>query len=197
MERKPTRFKTAMSLDYSNENLSDDISSIYSRMPETPKSFLSWSSSPVPLPPRHELPEINPLDHQIALARGSTMALETTRARLDVSKYHKRMSLAELREEKISQRDRQEEENQFYRSCFENFRQLATTAIEASAVETTQDLSLQSHFEPEQANTNLKLALDRLRVALENSRVQEAQAEQEWKRKWKASRFWNPAPRWI
>ncbi|KAJ6101891.1 hypothetical protein N7486_004318 [Penicillium sp. IBT 16267x] len=186
-----------MSLDCSNENLSDDISSIYSRTPETPKSFLSWSSSPAPLPPRHELPEINPLDHQIALARGSTMALETTRARLTVSKYHKKLSLAELKEEKISQRDQQEEENQFYRSCFENFRQLATTAIEASAVETTQDLSLQSHFEPERGNANLKLAVDRLRVALENSRVQEAQAEREWKRKWEASRFWNPAPRWI
>ena len=111
-----------MSFDCGNENLSDDISSIYSRTPETPKSFLSWSYSPAPLPPRRELPEINPLDHQIALARGSTMALETTRARLSVSKYRNKLSLAELKEEKISQRDQQEEENQFYRSCFENFR---------------------------------------------------------------------------
>lgn len=186
-----------MSFDCGNENLSDDISSIYSRTPETPKSFLSWSYSPASLPPRRELPEINTLDHQIALARGSTMALETTRARLSVSKYRNKLSLAELKEEKISQRDQQEEENQFYRSCFENFRQLVITAIEASAVETTQDLSLQSHFEPERGNANLKLAIDRLRVALENSRVQEAQAERDWKSKWKVSRFWNPAPRWI
>ena len=188
---------TSMSFDCDNKSIFDDVSSIYSRTPETPKSFLSWSHSPAPHPPRRELPEINPLDHQIALARGSTMALETTRARLSVSKYNKKLSLAELKEEKISQRDQQEEENRFYRSCFENFRQLVIIAIEASAVEKTQDLSLQRHFEPERGNENLKLAIDRLRVALENSRVQEAQAERDWKSKWKASRFWNPAPRWI
>jgi ribosomal protein S20 len=114
---------------------------------------------------------------------------------LSVSKYRNKLSLTKLKEEKISQRNQQEEENQFYRSCFKNFRQLVITAIEASAVETTQDLSLQSHFEPKQGNTNLKLVIDKLRVALENFWVQEAYAERDWKSKWKVSRFWNPAPR--
>jgi hypothetical protein len=50
----------------------DGASSIYSRSPESPKDMLS--PMPMMLPPRHNLPEINSLDHQIALARGSTMA---------------------------------------------------------------------------------------------------------------------------
>jgi hypothetical protein len=58
---------TSMSFDCDNKSIFDDVSSIYSRTPETPKSFLSWSHSPAPHPPRRELPEINPLDHQIAL----------------------------------------------------------------------------------------------------------------------------------
>ena len=83
----------------------DDASSIYSRSPESPKDMLS--SMPMMLPPRHDLPEINSLDHQIALARGSTMALETTRTRLKCSKSRNRLSLQELKEERICQRDQQ------------------------------------------------------------------------------------------
>ncbi|KAF9890693.1 hypothetical protein FE257_005559 [Aspergillus nanangensis] len=55
----------------------DDASSVYSRLSDTPKS----AQSPVPLI-MQDLPDIQPLDHQIYLARGSTIALETTRARL-------------------------------------------------------------------------------------------------------------------
>lgn len=186
-----------MPLDYENEDTLDDASSIYSRTPETPKSFLSWSHTPVPSPLRRDLPDINSLDHQIALARGSTMALETTRARLSILKNQKKLSLLELKNQKIAQREHQEDENQFYSSCFDNFRRLATTVFEVSAVEPTQDLSLQSHFDPELGNANLKLTLDTLRVALENSRIQEAQAERNWKSKWKVSRLWDSAPRWI
>lgn len=186
-----------MVLDNEDEGIFDDSSSIYSRTPETPKSFLSWSHTLESVLPVRESPDINPLDHQIALVRGTTMALETTRARLSISKYNKKLSLRELKNEKLSQREQQEEENQFYRSCFENFRRLVVTVFEVSAVEPTQDMSLQSHFDPEQANANLKLAVDRLRVALEASRSQEAQDERAWKSKWKVSRFWDPAPRWI
>ncbi|CAG7993568.1 unnamed protein product [Penicillium salamii] len=56
----------------------DDASSIYSRPPETPKSTLPLDKSLHRLETRHDRPDINSLDHQIALARGYTMALEMT-----------------------------------------------------------------------------------------------------------------------
>jgi hypothetical protein len=170
----------------------DDASSIYSRSPESPKDMLS--SMPMMLPPRHDLPEINSLDHQIALARGSTMALETTRTRLKCSKSRNRLSLQELKEERICQRDQQENENQFYRSCFENLLNLTMSIIDVS-----QELTLQYHFEPEARpldNERVFQAVRKLRVALEQSRIREAQAEQIWKRQWKVSRI-NHTTRWI
>ncbi|CAP91084.1 Pc13g00150 [Penicillium rubens Wisconsin 54-1255] len=112
----------------------DDASSIYSRSPESPKDMLS--SMPMMLPPRHDLPEINSLDHQIALAR---------------------------------------------------------------VIDVSQELTLQYHFEPEARpldNERVFQAVRKLRVALEQSRIREAQAEQIWKRQWKVSRI-NHTTRWI
>jgi hypothetical protein len=149
---------------------------------------------PMILPIRHDLPEINSLDHQIALARGSTMALETTRTRLKCSKSGNRLSFQELKEERICQRDQQENENDFYRSCFQNFLNLSMAIIEVS-----QELTLQYHFEPEARpldNEWVFQAVRKLRVALEQSRIREAQAEQIWKRQWKMSRV-NHTTRWI
>lgn len=186
-------FSPKMSLKATEQHsTADDASSIYSRSPESPKSL----SNPMPmiLPIRHDLPEINSLDHQIALARGSTMALETTRTRLRCSKSRNRLSLGELKEERICQRDQQENENQFYRSCFENFLDLTMAIIEVS-----QELMLQYHFEPEVrplANKRVFQAVRKLRVAMEQSRIREAHAEQVWKRQWKVSRV-NHTTRWI
>jgi hypothetical protein len=117
----------------------DDPSSVYSRSPESPKPVLKLM--PIILPIRHDLPEINTLDQQIALARGSTMALETTRSRLRGSKTRHRLSLSEMKEEKIRQRDQQEHENEFYRTCFKSLHQLVTVVIES-----IQELVLQYHF---------------------------------------------------
>jgi hypothetical protein len=122
--------------------LDDDISSIYSRSPNCPKfstpaqSKLNSASS--------DLPEINSLDHQISLASGSTIALETTSARLQPLKYTHGLSLHRLREEKLQQLKTQEDENRFYRSCCENFFELS-----AGAIDVMQDLLLQPLFEPE------------------------------------------------
>lgn len=173
----------------------DGTSSIYSRSPESPKSNLPSQFKSRPLPTKHDLPEINSLDHQIALARGSTIALETTRTRLQCSKTGGRLSLPERREEKLRQWERQESENRFYRSCCDIFHDLSAVAIDAS-----QDLTLQSHFEPEVnpvGNVRVLQAAHRLRSALEQSRTLEAQAEQEWKRQWNVSRVWNTTARWI
>lgn len=173
----------------------DDASSVYSRSPESPKPVLPLTLMPVILPIRHDLPEINALDHQIALARGSTMALETTRSRLRGTKARHRLSLSELKEEKIRQRDQQEHENDFYRTCFKNLHQLVTVVIDS-----IQELALQYHFEPEATpggNPRLLQTIQLLRLAVENSRAQEAKAEQEWTRQWNISRFGRPTARRI
>ncbi|KAJ5082778.1 hypothetical protein N7532_011821 [Penicillium argentinense] len=123
------------------------------------------------------------------------IALETTRSRLQKSKERNRLSLPHVKEEKLNQRIQQESENDFYRSCFENFRDLATAAIEA-----IDELELQYHFEPEAepiGNNNLQKSLDTLRTILENSKNREAKAEHQWKQKWNISRMCKPACRWL
>ena len=173
----------------------DNTSSIYSRATDSPKRFSSCALTPIILPIRHDLPEINSLDHQIALARGSTIALETTRSRLQKSKEEKRLSLPELKEQKQNERIEQESENDFYRSCFTNFRELATATFQA-----IDELELQYFFEPEAepiGNRNVRKALDALHNTLEESKNREAKAENQWKQRWNISRFGKPACRWL
>ncbi|CAG8917618.1 unnamed protein product [Penicillium salamii] len=168
-------------------------SSIYSRSPNSSKDILIDDS--IPLPTGHDLPEINSLDHQIALVRGSTIALETTRKRLKESKDRRRLSLPESRQEKLRQCQIQERENHFYRSCLDIFHTLSTAVAEVS-----EGLTLQYLFEPEASpvgNVRVSHAVNSLCVALENSRVQEARAEREWKRQWNVPRICNPSTRWI
>lgn len=177
---------------------SDDASSIYSRSPDCPKAGLRLDEIPKRLHTRHDLPEINSLDHQIALARGSTMALETTRTRLRCSKSRHRLSLPETKEEKIRQLNEQEAENEFYRRCHDIFQQLSVTVLDV--IEVSQDLALQCHYDSElsiSAKTQIWQQMTSLRGALEQSRSREALAEQDWKRKWNISRVWSPSTRWI
>lgn len=172
----------------------DDSSSVYSRPIDSPKVSLT-SRAASTLPAKHELPEINSLDHQIAMARGSTMALETTRVRLQSSKSEHRRSLPELRSEKLRQLGQQRSENEFYQACLENLHELSNSVIEA-----IQDLTLQSYFEPDATsvrNLNILQAIRHLRERLEKSRVQEARAEQNWKSQWNPCRIWDPTSRWI
>jgi hypothetical protein len=167
----------------------DDASSIYSRPQEVPKRALTWDLIPIILPIRHDLPEINSLDHQIAVAKGSTMALETTRTRMQITKGRRPVSLSELKIEKLRQRDQQETENQFYRSCFENLSELLTDVL---------NIANMLELEPNEIGPGrIREIIVRLRAALDKSRVREAQAEQEWKRQWSVSRLWRPAGRWI
>ncbi|KAJ5558922.1 hypothetical protein N7461_002894 [Penicillium sp. DV-2018c] len=66
-------------------------------------------------------------------------------------------------------------------------------------IDVSQELTLQYHFEPEARpldNERVFQAVRKLRVALEQSRIREAQAEQIWKRQWKVSRT-NHTTRWI
>lgn len=173
----------------------DDASSIYSRSSQSPKLAQPSTGRTAALPVTHDLPEINSLDHQIALARGSTIALETTRTRLRCAKTDHRLSMPELREEKLRQWEHQNHENQFYEECLVVFRDLSALAIDVS-----QDLTLQHYFEPEVSpvgNARVLELVHKLRGALEQARAQEAQAEHEWKRRWNVPRFAGPSSRWI
>jgi hypothetical protein len=173
----------------------DDASSTYSRFSHTPKLEQSTSGPGIPLPATHDLPEINSLDHQIALARGSTMALETTRARLRCAKPDRPLSLPEMREEKLQQWENQDRENRFYGECLAIFDELSTSVTCVS-----QTLALQHYFEPESSpvgNARVLEAVHKLREALENSRKREAQAENRWKRQLNVPRLGSPSSRWI
>lgn len=167
----------------------DDASSIYSRPSDVPKRALTWDLIPIILPISHDLPEINSLDHQIAVANGSTMALEMMRTRMQSTKGRSPLSLSELKAEKLRQRDQQETENQFYRSCFENLSELLSDVLSV-----THMLELKAS---EFNQSSIREITVRLRAALDKSRVREAQAEQEWKRQWSVSRIWKPAGRWL
>jgi hypothetical protein len=57
----------------------EDDASVYSRSPDCPKLELPSQAPTVPPPAGFDLLDISLLDHQIALAGGSTMALDTTR----------------------------------------------------------------------------------------------------------------------
>ncbi|CDM32581.1 unnamed protein product [Penicillium roqueforti FM164] len=163
----------------------DNTSSIYSRSTDTAKDTIPITTIPTTLQIKPSLPKINLLDHQISIASGSTMALETTRPQLRKSKTQPEMSMAELKTERIQQHRQQGLKNDFYCKYFESFHQLISTTIDA-----TQSLALQYHFN--RANSpsgdpRLIRAIVSLRVALNKSRAEETSTEQEWKQQWKVS----------
>ncbi|KAL7649037.1 hypothetical protein ACMYSQ_012544 [Aspergillus niger] len=121
---------------------SEDDASIYSRSLDSRKLGLVSRAPPVCPPAGFDLPDINPLDHQIALARGSTMA--TTRTCLQAVKSARRRSVPETLKDKRQQWEQQERENQFYEYCLHIFQNMTAVAIDVS-----QELSLLQLFEPE------------------------------------------------
>lgn len=159
-------------------------SSIYSRNPEAspvPPLAIPRKARPTDSPAHHDLPEINLIDHQIALARGTTMALETTRGRLQNAKRHRPRSLWDTLEDKWRQWKRQEDENRFFRTCHSIFDDLAAVAVEVSDA-----LILQHEFEPEASpagNERILLAMRKLQEALGDSEEKEARAREDWHRR--------------
>ncbi|GCB28308.1 hypothetical protein AAWM_11193 [Aspergillus awamori] len=174
-------------------------SSIYSRehevAPVPPLSILRKGRSPTDSPARHDLPEINLIDHQIALARGTTMALETTRVRIRNAKKNGPRSLRDTLEEKWRQWKRQEDENRFFRTCLRIFDDLAAVAGEVS-----DDLILQHEFEPEVSpvgNRRILLVMRKLQEALSDSHRKEARAREKWDRRLNLPDIHAPVPQWI
>lgn len=173
----------------------DTTSSIYSRSTDTAKDAIPMTTIPTNLQIKPSLPEINLLDHQISMARGSTMALETTRPRLRKSKTQPQMSILELKAERMQQHSQQGLENNFYSKCFESFHQLVSATMDA-----TQSLALQYHFNPAKSpsgDPRLIRAIVLLRVALDKSRAEETSAEQEWKQQWRVSSVRQSSLRWL
>lgn len=173
----------------------DNTSSIYSRSTDTAKYAIPMTTISTTLQIKSSLPEINLLDHQISMARGSTMALETTRPRLRKSKTQPQMSIFELNAERMQQHSQQGLENDFYSQCFETFHQLVSTTMDA-----TQSLALQYHFNPANSPSGDPRpirAIASLRVALDKARAEETSAEQEWKQQWKVSSVRQSSLRWL
>ena len=174
---------------------SEDQSSIYSRSPDSPKLGLPSQAQTVPPPAGFDLPDINPLDHQIALAGGSTMALDTTRTRLQAAKSARRRSVPETVKDKRQQWTQQERENQFYEDCLHIFQRLTAVAMDVS-----QELSLLQYFEPEvnlAGHPRIWEAAQKLRDALRQAWEQEAVVEYEWKKQWNMPRMGTPSSRWV
>lgn len=123
------------------------------------------------------------------------MALEATRARLQSAKNKYGMSPSEARDSKIRQWEHQKHENAFYAACRENLLVLLDAAVEIS-----QRLILQYHFEPEVStvgNVRLLQAIQDLDVLLGESKAQEADAEQIWRREWNVASVEVPKDSWI
>jgi hypothetical protein len=161
---------------------SDNSSSIYSRPLDAAKHETSANTLPKIPSIGLSVPEINILDHQISMARGSTMALEMTRSRLQLCKGQINIPRADLRRQKLRQKAQQERENEFYRDCFRMFRQLIITIMES-----TRNLVLQYHFHPGKGavkDPRLIRTIILLRVALDKSRAEETEAEKQLKQQW-------------
>ena len=182
-----------MSFDFEDsQEISDSASSVYSRLPGSPGPLMTLEAR---LALIQEQPEINSLDHQIAMSRGSSIALETLRSRLRRSKQEIELSPARLRDARLRQWEQQQYENEFYASCRRNFNELSTVVLDV-----TKETTLQCDFEPDVdpvGNIQLLRAILSLRGALETSRKQEAEAEQVWKCQWKTSRIWSSSDSWI
>lgn len=181
-------FRKALSVHFR-----DSASSIYSRPADTAKDVKPIEMTTV-APLRTSFPEINSLDHQIAMAGGSTMVVETTRPRLKVSKKSSKTTPRALKQQWLQQRNQQARENEFYTNCFQAFHQLVATVMDS-----TQDLALQYHFNPGASpagDPRLIRTIVLLKTALDKSRMAEAQAEAEWKRQCGLS-VRKVATRWV
>ncbi|RDH26554.1 hypothetical protein BDQ94DRAFT_164373 [Aspergillus welwitschiae] len=154
-----------------------DDASIYSRSPDSPKLGLLSRAPP------------------IALARGSTMALNTTRTRLQAVKSARRRSVPQTLKDKRQRWEQQERENQFYEYCLHVFQNMTAVAIDVS-----QELSLLQLFEPEvnlAGHPRVWEAAQKLRDALRQVQKREAVAEYEWKKQWNIPHMGMPSSQWV
>jgi hypothetical protein len=142
-----------------------------------------------------EYPEVNQVDHLIRGYEGATIALETMRSRLQAAKEQK----SELPHERLKRLEEEldwhQHENDFYGICYDIYRRLYLKVIEVS-----QDIILQSFFEPRSTPNGdpfLYDALRRLNTAIKESQIDENQAEVAWKGYWSIPKTVDPSSSWI
>ncbi|KAJ5752794.1 hypothetical protein N7520_009711 [Penicillium odoratum] len=92
-------FRKALSVHFR-----DSATSIYSRPADPAQDTELIAMTAVAPPLQTAFPEINSLDHQIAMAGGSTMAVETTRPRLRMSKRCPKTTPQALKQQWLQQR---------------------------------------------------------------------------------------------
>ncbi|GCB27631.1 hypothetical protein AAWM_10516 [Aspergillus awamori] len=142
-----------------------------------------------------EHPEVNQVDHLIRGYEGATIVLETMRSRLQAAKGQK----AEPPHERLKRLEEElgwhQQENDFYGICYDIYQRLYLKVIEVS-----QDIILQSFFEPKTTPNGdpfLYDALCRLNAAIKESQIDENQAEVAWKGYWSIPKTVNPSSSWI
>ena len=176
----------------------DNGSSIYSRSSgfhKSPNSTGSLRQTPPQQAKIDDRPEVNQVDHQIAMAHGSTIALEVMHNRLASAKSQRRLSSREWQDNLVRELEAHRHENAFFRVCYRLLEDLLQAAVEVS-----QELTLQHYFKPETAssgNQRILMGSQLLRRAVQQSRIREAHAELAWKRFWNIPRNWSPPTRWI
>ena len=126
--------------------------------------------------PRPTIPEVNRLDHQIALHNGSTSILELSRERVRLTKMSSSASLSTRIEQLTRELGHQRQEIQFYRQCFEILQKLREDSYGAY-----QELFLALHLGEADG---MEGPLDRLHKALETSVRAEAGAKRAWLGYW-------------
>lgn len=129
-----------------------------------------------PVTRRPTIPEVNRLDHQIALHNGTTAVLELSRQRVQLTKLSPPTSLSTRIEQLTRELGHQRLEIQFYRQCFE-----VLQILRDESYGVYQELFLALHLD---YATGLERPLDRLREALEASVGAEDSARRAWMDYW-------------
>ncbi|GIJ92725.1 hypothetical protein Asppvi_002003 [Aspergillus pseudoviridinutans] len=180
----------------------DAASSIYSRGPEIPPLPVPRKQKLGNFPERHDPAEISLLDHQIALAGGTTMALETTRTRLQNAKHERPLSLPETVAKKWEQWKRQEDENRFFVDCVRILNDLTAVAIEVSEslLQETKNPVLQRDSESQissASNERVFKMIQKLEKTLIESQGREVRARVKWDSRSNRPCIRAPSSRWI
>jgi hypothetical protein len=127
-------------------------------------------------------PEVNQIDHLIGEFEGSTIALSTTIAKLQMNKTRRIETSHERYKHLVTDLEWHQRENEFYTVSYESYQELY-----ARVLEVCQDLALQSLFEPKSSPLGDPFLLDgiqRLNTAVKVSKSREVHAEQGWKSYW-------------
>jgi hypothetical protein len=110
------------------------------------------------------------------------MALELLPSRVQATKSYTHLSPQEHCRQLQHELVQYEQENNYFRSCYDSYQKLRSSVVEAC-----NDLTLHAYFEPESIPAQDPFLYDvirRLNTAIAASRICETEAEIAWKRYW-------------